>query len=67
MKNQKITKDITLENLLKIKGTEKVLEKFNFPCLSCPMAQYETGVLKLGDVCKNYGIDLEKILELFID
>lgn len=63
MINKKIDENTTLEKVLKIKGAEKVLAKFNFPCLSCPMARYEIGVLKLGEVCKGYGLDLKKILK----
>ena len=58
----KITADTTLEEVLKIKGGEAVLEKFEFPCLHCPMAQMEMSYLKLGDVCKTYGLDLEGVL-----
>ena len=59
----KITKTTTLEKVLKIKGAEKVLSKYNFPCLTCPMAQMEMNSLKLGDICNMYGIDLEKVLK----
>lgn len=59
----KITKTTTLEKVLKIKGAEKVLSKYNFPCLTCPMAQMEMNSLKLGDICSMYGIDLEKVLK----
>tara|TARA_Y100000034_G_C6530323_1_gene228483 strand:- start:153 stop:353 length:201 start_codon:yes stop_codon:yes gene_type:complete len=59
----KITKDSTLENVLKIEGAEEVLSKFNFPCLTCPMAQMEMNTLKIGNICNMYGIDLEKVLE----
>jgi hypothetical protein len=62
MANQKITASTTLEKILKKKGADKILMKFNFPCLTCPMAQAEMSFLKLGDICKNYGIDLDKVL-----
>ena len=62
-KKSKITKDSTLEEVLNVKGAEQVLSKFEVPCLSCPMAKYEIGVLKLEDVCKAYGLDLKKILK----
>jgi hybrid cluster-associated redox disulfide protein len=60
---KKVTKNTTLENILKIKGAEKVLMKHNLPCLSCPMAAMEISGLKLGEVCEAYGLDLEKILK----
>ena len=59
----KITKTTTLEKVLKIKNAEKVLSKYNLPCLTCPMAQMEMNSLKLGDICNMYGIDLEKVLK----
>jgi len=59
----KITKNTTLEKVLKIKGAEEVLAKFKFPCLTCPMMQYEVGSLTLGQVCDNYGIDLVGVLK----
>jgi len=39
------------------------MAKHNLPCLSCPFAHQEMESLKLGDVCKIYNIDLEKLLE----
>lgn len=59
----KVTKDTTLKEALKIKGAEKIMEKFNTPCLHCPMAAYEMGTLKLGEIAKVYGIDLEGMLK----
>ena len=61
--NQKISRNTKLEEALKIKGIEKVLEKYNFPCLHCPMAKYEMGFLSIGDVCSGYGLDEKKLLE----
>jgi len=60
---KKVTVNSTLEEVLKRKGAEKVLTKFNFPCLTCPMAQMEMKYLKLGNVCKMYGLDVKKILK----
>jgi len=58
----KITKDSTLAEILKSKGAEKILSKYNLPCLTCPMAKFEIQNLKVGQVCKMYGIDLERLL-----
>jgi len=58
----RIGKDTTLAEILNLPGTEKVLAKYNLPCLSCPMAKFEIENLKIGEVCKMYGIDLEKLL-----
>jgi hypothetical protein len=62
MKTKKITSKTKIEEVLKVKGAEDVLEKFKFPCLHCPMAKYELSFLSIGDVCKGYGIDEKKLL-----
>ncbi|MEA3329982.1 MAG: hypothetical protein U9Q06_04535 [Nanoarchaeota archaeon] len=59
----KITKKSTLEKVLKLKGAEKVLEKFEIPCLHCPMARFEIGNLTLEIICANYGINLKKLIK----
>jgi hybrid cluster-associated redox disulfide protein len=60
---KKITKDTTLSEILELKGAEKILSKYNLPCLSCPMAKFEANELKIGDVCETYGINLEELLK----
>jgi len=57
-----ITKDTTLKEVLEIPGAEKVLSEYKFPCLHCPMAKFEAGMLKLGQVCKIYNIDFDKLV-----
>lgn len=59
----KITKETTLEKILKYSQTEKILVKYKLPCLSCPMAAYEMGILKIGQVAKMYNIDLKNLLK----
>ena len=59
----KITKSTTLEKILELKNGEKILHKNNVPCVSCPMAPMELSDLKIGDVCKMYKLNLEKILK----
>jgi len=59
----KITKNTTLSEILKYSGTEKILAKYNLPCLNCPFAKFEMENLKIGQVCKMYKIDLEKLLK----
>ena len=61
--DNKINKNTTLENVLKCSGSESVLKKYNVPCLSCPFAQMEMGKLEIGDICKNYGIDVKGLIE----
>lgn len=45
------------------KGADKILGKNGVPCLSCPMAPMEINKLKIGEVCKAYKLNLEKILK----
>lgn len=59
----KITKDTTLAEILELPGSEEILAKHNLPCLRCPMAKLEADILKIGQVCEAYGIDLEKLLK----
>lgn len=60
---KKITAKTTLAEIIKKKGADVILAKNGVPCLSCPMAQFEIDGLKIGDVCKMYGLDLAKILK----
>jgi len=60
---EKFTKDTTLEEIFKDQKAKKVLEKYNLPCLHCPFAMLEMESLKIGDVCKFYNIDINKLLE----
>ena len=59
----RITKETTLAEILKDPRTEEILKKFNLPCLGCPMAKYEMESLKIGEICKMYGVDLGKLLK----
>ena len=58
-----VTKDTTLEEILKKKGASEILEKYNTPCLHCPMAAMEMGQLKIGEIAATYGIDLKSLLK----
>ena len=58
-----ITKNTTLEKILEKKGADEILAKHGVPCLSCPMASQEIDKLKIGEVCKMYELNLEKILK----
>ncbi len=57
---KKITKDTTLAEILEFPGTEKILSKYNLPCLGCPMAKFEMENLKIGRVCQMYNIDIDE-------
>lgn len=59
----KITEDATLVEIFKLPGAKKTLAKYNLPCLSCPMAEFELANLKIGQVCEMYDIDVGKLLK----
>jgi len=64
MKTQnKITKNTTLAEILEYPKASEILSKFNFPCLTCPMAALEISTLKIGVVAEKYNIDLDACLE----
>ncbi len=58
----KITRNTTLAEVLKQPGADRILEKYKIPCLHCPMAVYEMGILKIGEIAKTYNIDLKALL-----
>ena len=60
---KKVTKGTTLAKIIEKKGADEILAKNGVPCLSCPMAKFEIESLKIGDVCKMYDLNLEKILK----
>lgn len=60
---KKIDKKTTLEKVLKIEGADKILAKYEVPCLACPFAEIEMGELTLETICNNYGIDLKLLIK----
>jgi len=58
-----IDKNSILAEILKNPKAEKILAKYNLPCLTCPMAKFEIENLKLGEVCKMYKVDIENLIE----
>ncbi len=58
-----ITRETTLSELLNDPEAQGILAKYNLPCLGCPFAQFEIKTLKLGEVCKMYNINIEKLLK----
>lgn len=60
---KKITEKTTIKEILENKEAEKILIKHNLPCLSCPLSRFEIGELKIGEVCRLYGIDLKSLLD----
>lgn len=70
MKKKEITKETTISEILIFPEAEKILLKYNLPCLWCPFAKMESnpptsqhGKLKIGQICQMYGIDTEKLLK----
>ncbi|MEM1689790.1 MAG: hypothetical protein QXU01_02570 [Candidatus Hadarchaeales archaeon] len=63
MEKQKISENTPLTEVLKIPGATEVLLRNNFPCIMCPLAFFEIGTMKLGDVIKAYNLDAEKIIK----
>ena len=59
----KIDKNTVLGEIVRLKGGEETLHRHNVPCVTCPMAKMEMGVLKIGDVCRMYGIDEKKLID----
>jgi len=58
----KITGETTLAQVLKYPGAEEILSRYSLPCLHCPAAAYEVGLLKIEEVAKAYGIDVDGLL-----
>ncbi len=59
----KITKKTKLSELIDNKKAQIILEKYDFPCLSCPHARFEMEALELGSVCEMYDIDSTKLIK----
>jgi hypothetical protein len=57
-----IDKNTTLADILKNPENKKILAKYNLPCLTCPFASAEMAKLKIGKICKMYGIPLDDLL-----
>jgi hybrid cluster-associated redox disulfide protein len=59
----KITEDSTLSEVLAKPELINILAKYNLPCLGCPFAELEMENLKIGEVCRMYGIDSRSLLK----
>ena len=57
------TSKTTLAKIISKKGGAEILANNGVPCLSCPMSSMEIDTLKIGEVCKMYGLKLAKILK----
>lgn len=59
----KVTEKTTLKEIIKMPKGIEILIKHGVPCISCPMAPFEIDKLKIGKVCKMYGLNLQNILK----
>lgn len=57
-----ITPQTTLEEVLQHPQGKQLLEKFRFPCLTCPLARLEMDQLTLQEIARNYNLDLDGFL-----
>ena len=60
---KKVTEETTLAEILQRAGAEEILAEYELPCLSCPFAKMEMEQLKIGDLCRQYGIDCKNLLK----
>jgi len=66
MKNkvlEKVTEDSMLGRIIHDERIIPLLEKYNFPCVGCPLAQYELEKLKVVEIAKFYGINAEEMIK----
>lgn len=61
--SEKVTEQTVLGDILNQPNGKEILSNYKLPCLSCPMAALEMGVLKIGDICRMYGIDQESLIK----
>lgn len=59
---KKITKNITLKEVLNLDNGAQVLADFDVPCMGCAFARFEMDKLTLADICQMYDLDLDGIL-----
>lgn len=60
---KKVTEETVLSEILQRAGAEEILAKYELPCLSCPFAKMEMEQLKIGGLCRQYGIDCQSLLK----
>ncbi len=63
MSREKIAEDTTLEEVLRHREAIPILMKYGLPCPTCPLAQFEMSRLKIGDITRRYGIDVNSLLK----
>ncbi len=58
-----ITEETSLSEIIKYEKAIKILLKYQFPCINCPMARIEMQNLKIGKISELYGIDKKGLIE----
>ena len=58
----KITEKTKIGDILAVKGSDKIVEKYGLPCLGCPMLQFEMNELTIGEACDIYQIDKKGLI-----
>jgi hypothetical protein len=59
----KVTKKTKLSKIIDNKKIAKILEKYEFPCISCPFAKMEMENLDIGSICEMYDIDVDGLIK----
>ncbi len=62
-KTAKITENTFLSEIINNKKFQKILAKYQVPCLTCPFAIFEIQNLTLKEVCETYNLNLKNILK----
>ncbi len=62
-KTAKITENTFLLEIINNKKLQKILAKYQVPCLTCPFAIFEIKNLTLKEVCETYNLDLKNLLK----
>jgi len=61
--NRQVDENWLLAEVLQIQGAAEVLNKYSLPCMGCPLMGFEVGMLRIGEVCRTYGIDSKKVIK----
>jgi hypothetical protein len=59
----KITKKTKLSKIIDEKKVKSILEKYEFPCVTCPYARMEMETLDIGSICEMYNIDADALIK----
>jgi len=62
-KLEKVTEQTLLGEIINDERVTPILKKYNFPCVTCPLVQYELEKLKVIDIAKFYGINAEEMIK----